>query len=74
MFGDNTNLFCSHNGIKIFSENANNELKRISQWFQANKLFHKPCATKKTYHFSFRILKALQNYNGNYNEIIFALA
>ena len=35
MFGDNTNLFCSHNDIKILFENANNELKRISQWFQA---------------------------------------
>ena len=54
MFADDTNLFYSHNNIKILFKNANNELEKILQWFKANKLslnegkttftlFHKPC-------------------------------
>ena len=53
MFADDTNLFYSHNNIKIVFKNANDELEKISQWFKANKLslnegktkfalFHKP--------------------------------
>ena len=53
MFADDTNLFYSHNNIKILFKNANDELEKISQWFKANKLslnegktkftlFHKP--------------------------------
>ena len=53
MFADDTNLFYSHNNIKILFKNANGELEKISQWFKANKLslnegktkfplFHKP--------------------------------
>ena len=54
MFADDTNLFYSHNNIKILFKNADDELESISQWFKANKLsliegktkftlFHKPC-------------------------------
>ena len=53
MFADDTNLFYSHNNIKILFKNANDELEKISKWFKANKLslnegktkftlFHKP--------------------------------
>ena len=53
MFPDDTNLFYSHNNVKILFKNANDELKKISQQFKANKLslnegktkltlFHKP--------------------------------
>ena len=38
MFADDTNLFCSSNDIKILFLNANLELKKISEWFLANKL------------------------------------
>ena len=53
MSADDTNLFYSHNNIKILFKNTNDELEKISQWFKANKislnegktkftLFHKP--------------------------------
>ena len=53
MFADDTNLFYSHNNIKILFKNENDKLEKISQWFKANKLslnegktkftlFHKP--------------------------------
>ena len=53
-FSDDTNVFCSHNNIKILFKNANDELEKNSQWFKANKLslnegktkftlFHIPC-------------------------------
>ena len=29
MFAADTNQFCSHNNVKILTENANNELKRF---------------------------------------------
>ena len=38
MFADDTNLFYSHNNIKILFKIANNEPEKISQWFKANKL------------------------------------
>ena len=38
MFADDNNLLCFHNDIKILFENANNELKRISQWFKVNTI------------------------------------
>ena len=38
MFADDTNLFCSSNDTKILFLNANLELKKISEWFWANKL------------------------------------
>ena len=33
VFADDTNLFYSHNNIKILFRNANDELEKISQWF-----------------------------------------
>ena len=53
MFEDDTNLFYSHNNVKILFKNANDELEKIPQWFKGNKislnegktkftLFHKP--------------------------------
>ena len=38
MFADDTNLFCSSNDIKTLFLNTNLELKKISEWFRANKL------------------------------------
>ena len=53
MFADDTNLFYSHDNIKVLFKNAKDELEKVSQWFKANKLslnqgktkftlFHKP--------------------------------
>ena len=53
MSAEDTDLFYSHNNIKILFKNTNNEQEKISQWFKANKislnerktkftLFHKP--------------------------------
>ena len=36
-FSYDTDLFCFLKDITILFENDNNELKRISQWFKANK-------------------------------------
>ena len=38
MFPDDANLFCSCNDIKTLFLNTNLELKKISEWFWANKL------------------------------------
>ena len=38
MFGDDTNLFFSHNEINILLEKMNKELTNVSNWFNANKL------------------------------------
>ena len=37
MFTDDTNLFCLSNDIKTLFLNTNLELKKISEWFWANK-------------------------------------
>ena len=39
MFVDDTNLFCKIETVKTLFLKANIELKKISEWFQANKLF-----------------------------------
>ena len=38
MFADNTNLFCKGKTVKTLFLKANIHLKKISEWFQANKL------------------------------------
>ena len=38
MFADNTNLFCESKTVKILFLKVNIELKKNSEWFQANKL------------------------------------
>ena len=38
MFADDTNLFCLSDDIKTLLLNTNLELKKISEWFRANKL------------------------------------
>ena len=38
MFADDTNLFCSSKDIKTLFLNTNLELKKIFEWFWANKL------------------------------------
>ena len=38
MFADDTNLFCSNEDIPNLFSMMNNELKKVSQWFKANKL------------------------------------
>ena len=37
-FADDTNIFFSHNGPNQLMEIVNDELKKLSSWFQANKL------------------------------------
>ena len=39
MFADDTNLFISDENIGELFEQMNNELKSVSTWFTANKLF-----------------------------------
>ena len=38
LFAHDTNIFFSHNGPNQLMEIVNNELKKLSSWFQANKL------------------------------------
>ena len=38
MFADDTNLFCANKKIKPLFLKANLELRKISEWFRANKL------------------------------------
>ena len=38
MFADDTNLFYSHQNIKILFRTVNCELEKIYEWFRANKL------------------------------------
>ena len=38
LFADDTNIFFSHNVPNQLMEIVNNELKKLSSWFQANKL------------------------------------
>ena len=38
LFADDTNLFFSHDNIKIIFETVNKELNKIHEWFKANKL------------------------------------
>ena len=38
MFADNTNLFCKSKTVKTLFMKANINLKKILEWFQANKL------------------------------------
>ena len=65
MFADDTNLFYSHNNVKIMFKNVNDELAKSPQWFKANKislnegktkftLFYKP-NNQITFHFNFPI-------------------
>ena len=53
MFADDTSLFCEHNDLKTLFSLVNQELQKINEWFEANKLslnvektkyflFHKP--------------------------------
>ena len=39
MFADDTNLFFSHKNIKELFKTMNQELIKIQQWFNANKLY-----------------------------------
>ena len=56
MFADDRNLFFEYTDLRILFSMVNNELKKISEWFNANKLslnigktkyslFHKPSKT-----------------------------
>ena len=38
LFADDTNILFSHNDPNQVMEIVNNELKKLSSWFQANKL------------------------------------
>ena len=48
IFADDANFFYSHHQIKILFETVNCELKTLSQWFRANKLFLNIKKTKYT--------------------------
>jgi hypothetical protein len=38
LFGDDTNIFFSHKDPQYVIDSLNNELEKLSDWFQANKL------------------------------------
>ena len=38
LFADDTNIFFSHQDFNLPSETLNSELKKLTQWYQANKL------------------------------------
>ena len=71
LFADDTNIFFSHNDPNQLMETVNNELKKLSSWFQANKLsinikksnlfYLKQNKTSKnlTYIFQFMVLKLI---------------
>ena len=73
IFADDTNLFYSHNNIKILFKNANDELEKISQWFKANKLSLNEGKTKFTLFHKLRdkdnLPLQLPNLKINNNEI-----
>ena len=48
MFADDTNLFLSHQNINTLFKIFNKELKKIGDWFKANKLFLNNRKTKYT--------------------------
>ena len=41
MFADDTNLFYEHNDLKTLFSLVNQELQKINEWFEANKLYFK---------------------------------
>ena len=55
LFGDDTNIFFSHNDPNFLMELVNTELEKLSCWFQANKL---SINVKKS---NYIILKTSQN-------------
>ena len=72
-FSDATNLFYSHNNIKILFKNTNDELEKISQWFKANRLSSNEGKTKLTLFHKSRdkdnLSLQLPNLKINNNEI-----
>ena len=38
LFADDTNIFFSHKDPQYVIDSLNNELEKLSDWFQANKL------------------------------------
>ena len=38
LFADDSNFFCSHHNLNTFVNTLNNELPKLSLWFQCNKL------------------------------------
>ena len=49
MFADDTNLFYSHKNIKTLFNTVNLELKKLNEWFKANKLSLNADKTKYTF-------------------------
>ena len=49
MFADDTNLFYSHSNIKTLFKTVNEELQKLSSWFQANRLSLNIIKTKYTF-------------------------
>ena len=49
MFADDTNLFYSHSNIKTLYKTVNEELQKLSSWFQANRLSLNIIKTKYTF-------------------------
>ena len=47
MFADDTNLFFEHTDLRILFSMVNDELKKIHEWFNANKLSLNSDKTKR---------------------------
>ena len=49
MFADDTNLFFSHSNIETLFSTVNIELRKLTEWFKANKLSLNSDKTKYTF-------------------------
>ena len=61
MFADDTNLFISDCNIENLFETVNKELRKVANWFKANKLFLNISKTKYSLFHSTRKRKDIPN-------------
>ena len=61
MFEDDTNLFISDSNIENLSVKMNQELRKVANWFKANKIFLNISKTKYSLFHSTRKRKDIPN-------------
>ena len=62
MFADDTNLFISDSNIKNLFETMNEELRKVANWFKANKLSLSISKTNYSLFHSTKKRKDIPNY------------
>ena len=62
MFTDDTNLFISDSNIENLFETMNEELRKVANWFKANKLSLNISKIKYSLFYSTRKRKNIPNY------------